>query len=170
MEDLSKGMQQKIQFIATVLHKPTLLILDEPFTGLDPINTNLIKDEIGQLNAAGTSIIFSTHRMEQVEEMCDHIMLINKGKNVLYGEVQAIKNEYKQNLYRVETAGEPPTDLPDRFAVVKAEKNALTFKLDDDAQSNDLLKLYLQKGTRVTRFEEILPTFNEIFIKRVAET
>jgi len=170
VEDLSKGMQQKIQFIATVLHKPKLLILDEPFTGLDPINTNLIKDEIGQLNAAGTSIIFSTHRMEQVEEMCDHIVLINKGKNVLYGEVQAIKNEYKQNLYRVETAGEPPTDLPDRFAVVKADKNALTFKLDDDAQSNDLLKLFLQKGTRVTRFEEILPTFNEIFIQRVAET
>ncbi|MFN0176277.1 MAG: ABC transporter ATP-binding protein [Saprospiraceae bacterium] len=170
VEDLSKGMQQKIQFIATVLHKPKLLILDEPFTGLDPINTNLIKDEIGQLNAAGTSIIFSTHRMEQVEEMCDHIVLINKGKNVLYGEVQTIKNEYKQNLYRVETAGEPPTDLPDRFAVVKAEKNALTFKLDNDAQSNDLLKLFLQKGTRVTRFEEILPTFNEIFIQRVAET
>ncbi|MDO8365901.1 MAG: ABC transporter ATP-binding protein [Saprospiraceae bacterium] len=170
VEDLSKGMQQKIQFIATVLHKPKLLILDEPFTGLDPINTNLIKEEIGQLNASGTSIIFSTHRMEQVEEMCDHIVLINKGKNVLYGEVQAIKNQYKQNLFRIETVGEQPTDLPDRFAVVKTEKNALTFKLDDEAQSNDLLKLYLQKGARITRFEEILPTFNEIFIQRVAET
>jgi ABC-2 type transport system ATP-binding protein len=169
VEDLSKGMQQKIQFIATVLHKPKLLILDEPFTGLDPINTNLIKEVIGELNAAGTSIIFSTHRMEQVEEMCDHIVLINKGKNVLYGEVQAIKNEYKQNLFRVETQGDLPTDLPDRFAVVKTEKNALTFKLEEEAQSNDLLKLFLQKGTRITRFEEILPTFNEIFIQRVAE-
>ena len=82
VEDLSKGMQQKIQFIASVVHKPPLLILDEPFTGLDPINTNLIKDEIAQLNAAGTSIIFSTHRMESVEEMCDYIVLINRGKNV----------------------------------------------------------------------------------------
>ncbi len=170
VEDLSKGMQQKIQFIATVLHKPKLLILDEPFTGLDPINTNLIKEEIAGLNEAGTSIIFSTHRMEQVEEMCDHIVLINKGKNVLYGEVQAIKSQYKKNLYRVETQGELPTDLPERFAVVKTEKNALTFQLEDDAQSNELLRLFLQKGTRVTRFEEILPSFNEIFIQRVAET
>jgi ABC-2 type transport system ATP-binding protein len=170
VEDLSKGMQQKIQFIATVLHRPKLLILDEPFTGLDPINTTLIKEEIAGLNEAGTSIIFSTHRMEQVEEMCDHIVLINKGKNVLYGEVQTIKSQYKKNLYRVETQGELPTDLPDRFAVVKTEKNALTFQLEDDAQSNELLRLFLQKGTRVTRFEEILPSFNEIFIQRVAET
>lgn len=170
VEDLSKGMQQKIQFIATVLHKPKLLILDEPFTGLDPINTTLIKNVIGELNEQGTSIIFSTHRMEQVEEMCDHIVLINKGKNVLYGEVQAIKNQYKQNLYRVEIQGEMPTDLPDRFTVLKTEKNALTFKLEEEAQSNDLLKFFLQKGSRITRFEEILPTFNEIFIQRVAET
>lgn len=170
VEDLSKGMQQKIQFIATVLHKPKLLILDEPFTGLDPINTTLIKNVIGELNAQGTSIIFSTHRMEQVEEMCDHIVLINKGKNVLYGEVQAIKNQYKQNLYRVEIQGEMPTDLPDRFPVLKTEKNALTFKLEEEGHSNDLLKFFLQKGARITRFEEILPTFNEIFIQRVAET
>ncbi|MCB0529734.1 MAG: ATP-binding cassette domain-containing protein, partial [Saprospiraceae bacterium] len=108
VEDLSKGMQQKIQFIATVIHQPRLLILDEPFTGLDPINTTLIKEEIARLNASGISIIFSTHRMEQVEEMCDHIVLINKGKNVLYGEVQDIKNQYKQNLYRVETQGDLP--------------------------------------------------------------
>jgi ABC-2 type transport system ATP-binding protein len=170
IEDLSKGMQQKIQFIATIIHRPKLLILDEPFTGLDPINTNLIKEEIRQLNESGISIIFSTHRMEQVEEMCDHIVLINKGKNVLYGEVQAVKSQYKQNLFRVETQGEPPTDLPDRFPIVSREKNALTFKLVDDNDSMDLLKAYIQKGGRITRFEEILPTFNEIFIRRVAET
>lgn len=170
VEDLSKGMQQKIQFIATVLHKPKLLILDEPFTGLDPINTNLIKEEIGNLNAAGTSIIFSTHRMEQVEEMCDHIVLINKGKNVLYGEVQSIKNQYKQNLFRVETQEGVPGNLPERFVVTKTEKNAVTFKLENDGQSNELLNWYLQTGARITRFEEILPTFNEIFIQRVAET
>lgn len=170
VEDLSKGMQQKIQFIATVLHKPKLLILDEPFTGLDPINTNLIKEEIAHLNESGISIIFSTHRMEQVEEMCDHIVLINKGKNVLYGEVKAIKNQYKQNLFRVEAHEALPTELPDRFQVVKSEKNALTFKLENDAESNELLKFFLQKGVRISRFEEILPTFNEIFIQRVAET
>jgi ABC-2 type transport system ATP-binding protein len=170
VEDLSKGMQQKIQFIATVLHKPKLLILDEPFTGLDPINTNLIKEEIAHLNESGISIIFSTHRMEQVEEMCDHIVLINKGRNVLYGEVKAIKNQYKQNLFRVETHETLPADLPDRFQVVKTEKNALTFKLENDAESNELLKFFLQKGVRISRFEEILPTFNEIFIQRVAET
>ncbi|MCC7465115.1 MAG: ATP-binding cassette domain-containing protein [Saprospiraceae bacterium] len=170
VEDLSKGMQQKIQFIATVLHKPKLLILDEPFTGLDPINTNLIKEEIAHLNESGISIIFSTHRMEQVEEMCDHIVLINKGKNVLYGEVKAIKNQYKQNLFRVEAHEALPTELPDRFQVVKSEKNAFTFKLENDAESNELLKFFLQKGVRISRFEEILPTFNEIFIQRVAET
>lgn len=170
VEDLSKGMQQKIQFIATVLHKPKLLILDEPFTGLDPINTNLIKDEIGQLNAAGTSIIFSTHRMEQVEEMCDHIVLINKGRNVLYGEVGAIKHEYKENLFRVEFEGEAPAEFPERWAVVERNAKGLTFKLENDNQSNDLLRLFLQKSGRITRFEEILPSFNEIFIKRVGET
>jgi ABC-2 type transport system ATP-binding protein len=170
IEDLSKGMQQKIQFIATIIHRPKLLILDEPFTGLDPINTNLIKDEIRQLNESGISIIFSTHRMEQVEEMCDHIVLINKGKNVLYGEVQAVKNQYKQNLFRVETQGAPPADLPERFHVASREKNALVFKLEDENDSNDLLKTFLQKGARITRYEEILPTFNEIFIRRVAET
>lgn len=170
IEDLSKGMQQKIQFIATVVHNPKLLILDEPFTGLDPINTNLIKDEIRKLNEAGISIIFSTHRMEQVEEMCDHIVLINRGKNVLCGEVQAIKNQFKENLFRVETAGPAPSDLPQRFSVVKAEKNALTFKLEQEEQSSDLLRHFLNGGHRIQRFEEILPTFNEIFIRRVGET
>ena len=170
IEDLSKGMQQKIQFIATVIHRPKLLILDEPFTGLDPINTTLIKDEIAQLNESGISIIFSTHRMEQVEEMCDHIVLINKGKNVLYGEVEAIKNEYKENLYVVETEGEIADGIPDKYQVDSRSTNSITFKLDDESQSNELLKAFLQKGARITRFEEILPTFNEIFIRRVAES
>ncbi len=170
IEDLSKGMQQKIQFIATIIHRPQLLILDEPFTGLDPINTNLIKEEIRQLNESGISIIFSTHRMEQVEEMCDHVVLINKGKNVLYGEVQAIKNQYKQNLFRIETQAEMPVESNDSFTVVSRDKNAVTFQLKDENDSNELLRSFLQKGARVTRFEEILPTFNEIFIQRVAET
>jgi ABC-2 type transport system ATP-binding protein len=170
VEDLSKGMQQKIQFIATVIHKPKLLILDEPFTGLDPINTTLIKDEIAQLNQSGISIIFSTHRMEQVEEMCDHIVLINRGRNVLYGEVQSIKNEYKQNLYRVETQTDLPADLSSRFEVTTLEPKSATIQLADEAQSNQVLTYLMQQGIRIVRFEEILPTFNEIFIRTVGET
>ncbi|MEO6760012.1 MAG: ABC transporter ATP-binding protein, partial [Saprospiraceae bacterium] len=157
VEELSKGMQQKIQFIATVIHGPKLLILDEPFTGLDPINTNLIKDEISELNANGTSIIFSTHRMEQVEEMCDHIVLINQGKNVLQGEVQAIKNEYKQHLFRVEVAGDWPSDLSSQFTIVRKDRNIATIQLADDNDSNELLRQLMQKGQRIVHFEEILP-------------
>lgn len=170
VEDLSKGMQQKIQFIATVIHQPRLLILDEPFTGLDPINTTLIKDEIRQLNESGISIIFSTHRMEQVEEMCDYIVLINRGRNVLQGEVQSIKHEYKQNLFKVETDSELPEELKTRFEIVDYSKRSATIQLTDYHQSNDLLRYLLEKGIRVTHFEEILPTFNEIFIRRVGET
>jgi len=170
IEDLSKGMQQKIQFIATIIHKPKLLILDEPFTGLDPINTNLIKDEIAQLNQSGISIIFSTHRMEQVEEMCDHIVLINHGKNVLYGEVKEIKNTYKQNLYRAETEGALPADIGDHFEVKEISGNAVTVQIADAQKSNQLLEFLIQRGAHIQRYEEILPTFNEIFIRRVNET
>lgn len=170
IEDLSKGMQQKIQFIATVVHRPKLLILDEPFTGLDPINTNLIKEEIAALNQSGISIIFSTHRMEQVEEMCDHIVLINKGKNVLYGEVQEIKSRYKQHLYRLEIDGELPSDFAEKFTVTAHEKGAVTVQVPDDAESNAPLQFLFGRGVRIRSFQEILPTFNEIFIRRVAET
>ncbi|MEI6408500.1 MAG: ATP-binding cassette domain-containing protein [Bacteroidota bacterium] len=170
VEDLSKGMQQKIQFIATIIHKPKLLILDEPFTGLDPINTNLIKDEIRQLNESGISIIFSTHRMEQVEEMCDHIVLINQGRNVLSGKVPEIKNQYKQNLYRVEMDGDLPAGFEEKYEITTREKDAVTVRLADESQSNVLLQFLIGQGLRVRRFEEILPTFNEIFIRRVEET
>jgi ABC-2 type transport system ATP-binding protein len=170
VEDLSKGMQQKIQFIATVVHRPSLLILDEPFTGLDPINTTLIKDEIKELNASGISIIFSTHHMEQVEEMCDHIVLINRGKNVLQGEVQEVKSRYKNNIYRLETDGTLPEDFAAHFDIVSIDKNAVTIRIVDDQKSNEPLHYLLQKGIRVRSFQEILPTFNEIFIRRVAET
>ncbi len=102
VEELSKGMQQKIQFIATIVHDPVLLILDEPFTGLDPINSNMIQDEIFRLRDKGVSILFSTHRMEQVEEMCENIILINKGKNILMGNVKEIRNRFKEHLYQGE--------------------------------------------------------------------
>ena len=106
VEELSKGMQQKVQFVATVVHEPKLLILDEPFTGLDPINTNLIKDEIRRLNEDGVSIIFSTHRMEQVEEICEHIVLINQGEKILEGRVEDVKQQFKENVYKINYEGE----------------------------------------------------------------
>ena len=170
IEDLSKGMQQKIQFIATIVHQPPLLILDEPFTGLDPINTNLIKDEIKQLNEAGTTIIFSTHRMEQVEEMCDHIVLINRGKNVLCGEVEAIKEEYKENLFRVDFNGDLPADFGQHFQVKSQDKTGVTVQFSPHHAPNALLHYFVQNDLRVRSFNEIMPTFNEIFIKRVGET
>ncbi len=170
IEDLSKGMQQKVQFITTVVHRPKLLILDEPFTGLDPINTTLIKEEIKHLNESGISIIFSTHRMEQVEEMCDHIALINKGKNVLYGEVKEIKNRYKQNLFHLETNGPLSATLPEAFEIVRQKGESATIKLAANADSNDLLRQLIQQNIHIKGFHEIYPTFDEIFIQRVSET
>lgn len=111
VNELSKGMSQKIQFIATVSHNPKLIILDEPFSGLDPINTNLIKDEIIRLKEEGASILFSTHRMEQVEEMCEHIVLINKGRIVLNGEVNDVRNSYKENIFELTTSNNMPKNF-----------------------------------------------------------
>lgn len=175
IEELSKGMQQKVQFIATVLHKPKLLILDEPFSGLDPINTNLIKDEIRKLNAGGTSIIFSTHRMEQVEEMCEQIVLINKGKNILDGRVADIKQQFKDNLFRIEYSGTLPPDLAaadaanPSFDIQSSKGQQLIVKVHEDGDSNDLLRYLIQRDVYIHSFNEILPTINDIFIKRVEE-
>ncbi len=168
VEELSKGMQQKIQFVSTVVHRPKLLILDEPFSGLDPINTNLIKDEIYNLNQEGTSIIFSTHRMEQVEEICERIVLINKGKNILQGEVKDIKNQFKENLFEIKfDGGAIPTSIGEKYRVMDEKKGRLVIQLDPNADSNELLNDLIQSGVHVTSFIEILPTLNEIFIKQV---
>ncbi len=169
VEDLSKGMQQKIQFIATVVHRPKLLILDEPFTGLDPINTNLIKDEIRELHRTGTSIIFSTHRMEQVEEMCEHIALINKGRNVLYGPVRDIQEQYKENLFEVNHTGELPAGFLENHDIARRDGGSFTARLSPNSDSNQLLRDLLAANVRLTSFREIMPTFNEIFIKTVGD-
>jgi ABC-2 type transport system ATP-binding protein len=167
VEELSKGMQQKAQFIATVLHEPELLILDEPFSGLDPLNANLIKDEIYEMQQRGVSIIFSTHRMEQVEEICNHIVLINKGKNVLEGNVQEVRNRFKENLFRVEFVGELPENLAN-IATITAQKNReVTLRLHENVASNTILTTFLQNNCIIISFQEILPTLNEIFIKQV---
>ena len=171
VEELSKGMQQKIQFIATVVHEPKLLILDEPFSGLDPINTNLIKDEIDQLNKNGTSIIFSTHRMEQVEEICENIILIHNGKKILEGNVAQIKVDHKENLFKVEfdNSGLNINELVN-FQVLDSLKDSITVKLDDGMRPNDLLGSLIGKGAEINSFNEILPSINDIFISRVGES
>lgn len=168
VEELSKGMQQKIQFIATVLHKPKLLILDEPFSGLDPINSNLIKDEIYQLQQQGTSILFSTHRMEQVEEICQQIVLVNKGSVILNGGVKDIKNRYKKHLFKVDFDGQLPGDLHSRAMVVEQQPGSVTVQLPEGHSANELLSLFIQHSVQIIAFQEILPTLNEIFISRVA--
>ncbi len=169
IEELSKGMQQKVQFIATILHKPDLLILDEPFSGLDPINTNLIEDEIRELNRQGITIIFSTHRMEQVEEFCDEIILINKGKNVLQGEVKAIKDRFKENLFEIQHNGNLPSEVEKYGRIVKNEVNTLVIQLSNPTASNELLQFFLQNNINIRSFREILPTINEIFIRQVTK-
>jgi ABC-2 type transport system ATP-binding protein len=173
VDELSKGMQQKVQFIATVLHRPKLLILDEPFSGLDPINANLIESEIRELASQGTSIIFSTHRMEQVEEMCDHIVLINKGKNVLEGQVAEVKQRFKQNLFSIGYEGLPPENLQAARLIFDLKKNEgqhLTVQMAEGAGTNDLLRYLIGHNVQVRSFNEILPSINEIFIRRVNET
>lgn len=167
IQELSKGMQQKIQFITTVVHRPKLLILDEPFSGLDPINTNLIKNEIDELHRQGVSIIFSTHRMEQVEEICEYIVLINKGVNVLEGKVAEIKDRFKENLFQIDYEGEWPAGLEDTMQVIQRTDHRVTIQLKAEADSNHLLRYLLQSGVRIKAYNEILPSLNEIFIRQV---
>ncbi len=171
IEELSKGMQQKIQFIATVLHDPKLIILDEPFTGLDPLNTNLIKDEIHKLNEDGCSIIFSTHRMEQVEEICTDMVLINQGKKVIEGNVQNIKESYKDNVFRVEFSGQLPDDIDQKaFKIIEDTEKHLLIQAEEGYDSNHFLKALIDRNIHIKAYQEILPSLNDIFIKIVEST
>ncbi len=166
--DLSKGMSQKVQFIATVVHDPSLIILDEPFSGLDPINANLIKDEIYHLKEKGTSILFSTHRMEQVEEICEDIVLMNQGKIVLYGGVNQIKNDFKENLFSVKYEGQLNNRLDTQdYKIVSHVSNEIVFNTTAEQTSNDLLRLLINNQIKIVSFNEILPSLNEIFIKKI---
>lgn len=167
IEELSKGMQQKVQFIVTVVHNPKLIILDEPFTGLDPVNTELIRQEIMKLSENGATIIFSTHRMEQVEEICEDIVLVNAGKVILDGKVAAIKEDFKENKYKVEFSGEIKPELLSNLEVEKNDGSSFIFKLAEGQTSNDLLTILLKNGVSIKSFNEILPSLNDIFIKLV---
>lgn len=170
VEDLSKGMAQKIQFIATIVHEPELIILDEPFSGFDPVNANLIKDEILELRDKGATIIFSTHRMESVEQLCDDIALINNSKKILDGSKKSIKDSYKTNTYLVNHLGELNT-LPNKFSlehseIIESNMIQTTIKMVNGSSPNELLS-ELIKSTEVHSFVEKIPTINDIFIAKV---
>lgn len=172
VEDLSKGMSQKLQFVTTVLHEPKLIILDEPFSGLDPVNANLIKDEIYELAQRGATIIFSTHRMEQVEEICDHIALVNKGEKILDGTVKQVKQDFKENLFKVSFAGQLLAEHTATFLfdVVKRTENTLVIQRKDDFSNNDIIQYFISRGLQIESFNEVLPSLNEIFIRLVDKT
>ncbi|MEP7144847.1 MAG: ATP-binding cassette domain-containing protein [Ferruginibacter sp.] len=170
VEDLSKGMSQKLQFVTTVLHEPKLIILDEPFSGLDPVNANLIKDEIFNLSKKGSTIIFSTHRMEQVEEICDHIVLVNKGEKILDGTVKDIKNKFKENIYQVGAATGAENLMTYIFEVIRHQPAQLLIKLRHESTTNDVLKFFINQDIAVNSFNEVLPSINDIFIKLVEGT
>ena len=170
VEDLSKGMSQKLQFVITVLHEPKLIILDEPFSGLDPVNANLIKDEIYGLAQRGCTVIFSTHRMEQVEEICDHIVLVNLGKKILDGTVAGIKQDFKENIYSIKVHEMPSIISNDAFYVVDQTANLLTVKINEGKNSNDVLKYFIQQNLTIESFNEVLPSLNDIFINLVEGT
>lgn len=170
VEDLSKGMGQKLQFVTTVLHEPRLIILDEPFSGLDPVNSNLIKEEIFNLARKGCTIIFSTHRMEQVEEICDKIILVNRGTKILDGAVQEIKQNFKENLFKVGFEELPETIENSAFEVVGKHGRALIVKINEGYKPNDVLHYFLKQQAAISSFNEILPSLNDIFIKLVEGT
>lgn len=169
VDDLSKGMSQKLQFVITVLHEPKLLILDEPFSGLDPVNSNLIKDEIFKLAQNGTTIIFSTHRMEQVEEICDKIVLVNKGKKILDGSLKQIKDDFKEHLFKIGFDTLPETIESNVFEIVGAKENYFTVKILDGNKPTDVLQEFLNHKAGIVSFNEILPSLNEIFITVAGE-
>lgn len=173
VEELSKGMAQKIQFITTVLHEPELLIFDEPFSGFDPVNADIIKQEILELKKKGTTIIFSTHNMESVEQLCDNIALINKSEVVLTGRVNEIKKSQSTNTYHIECTGIEEEDLKS-FTVGEIKKiissqDMLSFdvKLNEEISGNSLLSEIINKNGNITKFVEVLPSMNDIFIKTV---
>lgn len=174
IEELSKGMQQKAQFISTVLHEPELIILDEPFTGFDPVNAEIIKNEILELNQKGATIIFSTHRMESVEQLCDSIALLNKSHKILDGKVKDIKNAYRNNTYLLEYEGNKIVfDGTQPFEVLEEKEtedgeHIIKLQIKQGSRTNDVLQ-YLLPKVAISKLEEVVPTMNEIFIKTVKQ-
>ncbi len=173
VEELSKGMQQKIQFIATVIHEPDLYILDEPFSGFDPVNTELLKRELLELKAKGKTIILSTHNMESVEELCDEISLINKSRVVLNGNVKEIRARYRKHIFKLQVVGETFDLESPHFSILSQSTDSniteLLIQRNDEASNSELIQ-EIAKRYEVVTFEEVLPSMNDIFIQIVSET
>jgi ABC-2 type transport system ATP-binding protein len=176
VEELSKGMQQKVQFITTIIHEPELLILDEPFSGFDPINANLLKEEILFQKEKGSTIILSTHNMASVEEICDDIVLINKSKKILSGNIADVKNRFKKHHFVIEIERKDrwnDTDLPNHIQLIsKTEKQhsvVFDIQLLSHISPNELLTYFMEKGNIIS-FQELLPSMNDIFIEQVTLT
>lgn len=167
VKELSKGMQQKAQIIITILHKPELLIIDEPFSGLDPVNTQMVKDLLGELHQSGTTIMMSTHQMHQVEELCERILLINHGQRVLYGPLDEIRHQYSGHAVLVRS----PQPIPEIPGILRiSEHNAAKkLELDPAVSSQDILRGLIERGVFIEQFEEAMPTLDEIFIKVVKD-
>jgi ABC-2 type transport system ATP-binding protein len=174
VEELSKGMQQKVQFITTILHRPSFLILDEPFSGFDPINANLLKDEIAQLKKEGATIVLSTHNMASVEEICDHIALINRSRKILEGDIYEVKNRFKKNIFSVQVsncADDIIQQIQDQqYTICSQSQNdyytRFDIKLPEGNTPNELLRFFSQHS-EIHSFNEIMPTMNDIFIEQV---
>jgi len=166
VQDLSKGMQQKVQFISAVLHKPPLVILDEPFSGLDPVNAATVKDVMLEMRDQGSTVVLSTHRMEQVEKLCDSICLIDKGRNVLAGDLRAIKQSYGKNTLQIEFTG--PDSFLNHPAVASVNRLGVgaEAKLKAEADPQQLLRAAVESGAQITRFELLEPSLNDIFIEK----
>ena len=175
VEELSKGMQQKVQFITTVIHEPELLIFDEPFSGFDPINAKMLKQEILDLKKKGATIIFSTHNMESVEELCDHISLINNAEVILEGQINEIKKSYKTNTCEIKYSGDPEalkSSLTKGYELIEEKKNHTSHRAVIKLNGNDnnsLLKTLLPK-IEIESFNELIPSMNDVFIRVVGET
>ena len=176
LSELSKGMGQKVQFVVTVIHEPSLLIFDEPFSGFDPVNAQLIADEILELRDNGTTIIFSTHRMESVEEMCDHVALINQSKKVLDGTIEDVRNEFKSGEFNIgmhHISAENLAFLGNKYQIkdveVKGEVSSFNLLIGKEITSNQLLKELIEMG-EINQFKEIIPSMNDVFLKAVKQS
>jgi len=175
VEELSKGMAQKVQFIATIIHKPRLLIFDEPFSGFDPINANLLKEEILKLKENGSTIIFSTHNMGSVEELCDHITLINKSKNILNGPINEVRQKYGSNVFELTFRGDTQRlkdSIDSNYTLLSTNEEAglkkAQIKVNNYSSDNRLLNMVLP-AVEVTGFNQVIPSMNDIFIQVVQE-
>ena len=173
VEELSKGMAQKLQFITTVVHKPSLMILDEPFSGFDPVNAELIRKEILRLKAEGATVILSTHNMESVEELCDEIALINHSRLVVTGEVNAIRRQWGGNNVELVYTGDSLESIPGVFTILSDENNAgrhtAVLSLEGGTDSNNAVSKIVESGVSINSFKELIPRMNDIFIKLVTE-